>query len=441
MKTRRAAVFVLVLVPLTVWMGVRAGQTPLELRVRLSPDPVCLRVGSTMNLAVTLPVPFNFTYLPAGMFRWEEDAAEPLGVFTAKGEFTALREGTTRIAIEPDSSMPARSRLRKIVDVHISPARTFPSAPDKEVVAIYFPWFSERYTPIPPRPRAADQWSLLTPTVTPYDPQAEAVTKQHIRMARDAGIDAFCISWFTNRVKFDWDYDTLFAPLLANFARLAPRLGFKAYIHYESHMNLLVSDGNFTPLRTEAERARARSSAIADFDYLLNILTPVEDHPVIFAYLAEYVGLTPQDWKLVIDETRKKYPAALFYGGTFNLDYLQAFDGLYDFSAGYFQSTLDAYTPMAAAVKDYGADKKFYATVSPGFDPRIFWGPTSLLIPRGAGEYYQMTWERALAARPDGIFITTWNEWGESSVIEPAKQYGYQYIDTTADNVIRFKTR
>jgi hypothetical protein len=337
--------------------------------------------------------------------------------------------------------MPARSRLRKYVDVYISPAKSFPSAPDKEVVSIYFPWFSERYTPIPPRPRAADQWTFLTPTITPYDPQSEAVTRQHIRMARDAGIDAFCISWFTNRVKFDWDYDVLFAPLLANFARLAPGLGFKAYIHYESHMNLLIPDGNFTPLQTAAERAQARTNAAADFDYLLNILTPVEDHPVIFAYLAEYVGLTPQDWKLVIDQTRTKYPAALFYGGTYNLDYLQAFDGLYDFSACYFTSSLDAYASMAAAVKSYGPDKKFYATVSPGFDPRIFWGPTSLLILRGGGEYYQMTWEKALAAKPDGIFVTTWNEWGESSVIEPAKQYGYQYIDTTADNVIRFKTR
>jgi hypothetical protein len=52
-----------------------------------------------------------------------------------------------------------------------------------------------------------------------------------------------------------------------------------------------------------------------------------------------------------------------------------------------------------------------------------------------------MTWEKALAARPDGIFVSTWNEWGESSIIEPAKQYGYKYIDATADNVIRFKTR
>ncbi len=438
MRKGRCLAFAAALVLSAVWVAARAGQE-LELRVRLSPDPVYVREGGTMNLAVSLPIPFNFTYLPAQMFRWGEERSEPLGIFNARGEFTALRAGDTRIYIEPDSSMPARARLRKYVDVHVAPAKTFPNAPGKEVTAIYFPWFTERYTPIPPRPRAADQWTFLTPTVTPYDPQSEAVTRQHIRMARDAGVDSFCLSWFTNRVKFDWDYDTIFRPLLANFARVAPETGFKVHVHYESHMNLLVPDGNFTPLRTAAERAAARDNAAADFDYLLNILAPVEDHPAIFVYLAEYVGLTPLDWTQVVERTRVKYPGARFYGGTFNLDFLPAFDGLYDFSACYFPDALNAYAAVAAAVQAQG--KVFYANVSPGFDPRIFWGPSSLLIPRGNGEYYQMTWEKALAARPDGIFVTTWNEWGESSIIEPARQYGYQYIDATADNVIRFKSR
>ena len=378
---RCAAVYLLAFIPLAAWMGLRAGQDALELRVHVSPNPVYLRQGSTMNLAVSLPIPYNFTYLPAAMFCWGEDSADPLGVFNAKGEYTALRAGSTRIYIEPDAFMPARSRLRQYVDVRISPAKTFPSAPDREVVCAYFPWFSERYTPPPPRPRAADLWSAYTPTVIPYDTQSPAVNERHIRMARDAGIDAFCVSWFTNRVKFDFDYDMLFPPTLANLARL---------------------------------------DAEADFDLLLSILSPVEAKPAIFVYLAEYVGLAPADWKIVIDETRKKYPDTVFYAGTYNLAYLSAFDGLYDFGAAYFPSQYEAYARMAAAVKAYGPDKKFYATVSPGIDYTLYWGPHPLLIPRGDGAYYQMTWEKALAARPDGIFVSTWNEWGESSIIEPA---------------------
>jgi hypothetical protein len=439
---RKQQMMTMALVPaLAVLAGLWAGQNPLELRVHLSPDPLCLREGSTMNLSVSLPGPYNFTYLPAEMFRWGEDAAVPLGVFSKRGEFTALHAGTTRIYIEPESMMPARPRLRKYVDVHISPAKTFPAAPDKEVVAVYFPWFSERYTPPPPRPRNADLWSAYTPTVRPYDTQSAAVNEQHLRMAQDGGIDAFAISWFTNRIKFDFDYDMLFPPTIENFARLGPRMNFKIDIHYEAHMNLLVPDGNFTPLASAAERAQARLDAEADFDYLLNILAPIEAKPAFFVYLAEYVGLSPADWKIIIDETRKKYPTAVFYAGTYTLDYLTAFDGLYDFGAAYFPSQYDAFAQMAAAVKAYGPDKKFYATVSPGLDATLYWGPRDLLVPRGDGAYYQMIWNKALAAKPDGIVVSTWNEWGESTIVEPARPYGYQYIDATADNVIRFKTR
>ena len=418
----------------------RSGQAP-ALNVRLSPDPVFVRAGSTMNIAVPMAGDYNFNYLPAGMFRWDEDAADPIGVFRDKGRWTALRAGSSRIFIEPDSLMPARSRLRKSVEVFAAPAKTIPSAPDREVVTIYFPWFSERYIPPPWEPRDSEQWTYFTPTIKPYDPQSAAVSEQHIRMAKDAGIDAFAVSWLTNRVKFDFDYDVLFPPTLNNLARLGPQLGLKIDIHYEAHMNLLVPDGNFTPLATAEERARARINAETDFDYLLHIISPVEDHPAIWVYQAEYVGLSPQDWKIVIDETRRKYPAAVFYGGTYNLAYLAAFDGIYEFAAAYFQGALDSYAGLAAAVKNYGASKKFFATVSPGYDARIFWRNYDLLVPRGNGEYYQMTWDKALAARPDGIFVTSWNEWGETSIIEPTKQFGYQYIDATADNVIRFKSR
>jgi len=434
--------------------GADPGPGTLVLNARFSPSPLYIRAGSTMPIAVTFPPPtglFTFNYLPPEMFRWDEDAAGALGIFTRPGEWTAVREGTTRLYAEPDALMPAKSQLRTGIDAQVAAAKAFPAGSagsgagggaGREAVAIYFPWFSERYVQPPSRPRASEDWSALTPTVKPYDPQSEIVTEQHIRMAQDAGLDGFVVSWFTNRRKFDWNYDELFTPTLANFARIGPLRGFKVYIHYESHMNLLQwPNGEPVPLATAAERAQARLDAEADFAYLLGILTPVEANPAIFVYLAEFTGLTPQDWKTVVDDTRRRFPTAVFYGGTYNLAYLAAFDGIYDFAAGYFASEYDSYAAMAAAVKRVGPNKRFFATVTPGYDSTLFWGPSDLLIPRGDGAYYQMTWDKALAAAPDGVFVTTWNEWGESSVIEPAKQYGYKYIDMTADNVIKLKSK
>jgi hypothetical protein len=411
-----------------------------ELRIRLSPNPLIVREGSLMNVAVTRPD--TFFYLPGKMFRWDEDAVPPLTQFDKPGFVRGLRPGTTRIFVEPDFLMPARAKLRKYVDVEVRPAKSFPLSANKDVVAVYYPWFSERYNPPAPRPQNCENWTFFTPTIKPYDPQAEEVTEQHIRMAKDGGIDAFAISWFTNRLSFDFSYEELFTPLLENMSRIAPALNFKVHILYESHMNLCRwPQGDWVPLQTASEKARARRDAETDFNYLLDILSPAEDDPSFFVYLAEAVGLAPEDWKSVIDSVRQKYPQARFYADTYNLQYLRAFDGLFLYGGGFYEEVMNQYARMASSVKTYGPDKKFYASVGPGYDSTIYWGGSALVIPRHDGEYYQHTWDKTLAANPDGVFIATWNEWGETTVIEPSKQYGYKYIDLTADNVVKFKQK
>jgi hypothetical protein len=409
------------------------------LNVRLSPSPLLVREGSAMNVAATICE--TFLYLPGGMFRWDEEAAVPLLAFETPGLVRGRRAGTTRLVAEPNFSMPSRAELRKLLDVEVLPARPFPANPAKEVVAAYYPWFSERYAPPTPRPRACELWSAYTPTLKPYDPQSEEALAQHIRMAKDGGLDAFAVSWFTNRLTFDFSYEELFTPCLAALARLAPRLGFKVHILYESHMNLLRWDGGWIPLKTAQDRERARRDAEADIRFLLGQLSPVEDEPAFFVYLAEAVGLAPEDWGQVFAAVRRDYPQARFYADTYNLDYVAAFDGLFDYGACFYESLMNQFASLAIRVKDYGPAKRFYATAGPGFDSRLYWGPSALLISRAEGSYYRQTWERALAARPDGVFITSWNEWGESTMIEPSKQYGYTYLDITADGVIRLKTK
>lgn len=39
---------------------------------------------------------------------------------------------------------------------------------------------------------------------------------------------------------------------------------------------------------------------------------------------------------------------------------------------------------------------------------------------REGGEYYRRMWRAALAAGPDDVTITSYNEWGESTAVEPA---------------------
>lgn len=52
---------------------------------------------------------------------------------------------------------------------------------------------------------------------------------------------------------------------------------------------------------------------------------------------------------------------------------------------------------------------------------------------RADGAYYRRQLGRAREANPEIIFISGWNDWQYGCQIEPAREYGYQYVDLTAD--------
>ena len=121
-------------------------------------------------------------------------------------------------------------------------------------------------------------------------------------------------------------------------------------------------------------------------------------------------------------------------GDTYNLDYLEVMEGLHTYNPIRFtvrgQNMAQVYAETAAAVHDKGG--LFAATVCPGFDNmQLHPLARRTVVPRENGHYYCMTWEAALGSEADWILICSFNEWGESSVIEPTLEFGDQYIQLT----------
>ncbi len=52
---------------------------------------------------------------------------------------------------------------------------------------------------------------------------------------------------------------------------------------------------------------------------------------------------------------------------------------------------------------------------------------------RDNGLYYKKQLKRAINNNPDIIFISGWNDWMYGNQIEPSKEYGFKYVDMTAD--------
>lgn len=75
-------------------------------------------------------------------------------------------------------------------------------------------------------------------------------------------------------------------------------------------------------------------------------------------------------------------------------------------------------------------DKPLILSVRPGYDDTKIRRP-GLLTPRENGAYYRRSWEKAIAADPDAVFITSWNEWPEATNVEPSVEFGYQYAELT----------
>ena len=59
---------------------------------------------------------------------------------------------------------------------------------------------------------------------------------------------------------------------------------------------------------------------------------------------------------------------------------------------------------------------------------------------RSGGAYYQATWDGAIASNPQwAVIVSTFNEWMESTQIEPSVQYGDQYLQMTRQNADSYR--
>jgi hypothetical protein len=61
------------------------------------------------------------------------------------------------------------------------------------------------------------------------------------------------------------------------------------------------------------------------------------------------------------------------------------------------------------------------------------------VVLRQKGKFYKMSWRVAREYNPNWILICSWNEWGESTIIEPSQEHGEEYLKMTKDLANNFK--
>jgi hypothetical protein len=284
-------------------------------------------------------------------------------------------------------------------------------------LAFYYPWYQH------------PDWSssrLRDDPLYRYSTEYPDEIAHSLRDARDAGLDGVVVSW---RGDTDWN-DRRLRYVLDD----AQALGLTVSILVETQWATEGPENTVKPL--SADKMRRWLEKAFDVFAPHPAFLRTGGRPVVFIYLAD--AFTRDDWRDIAGSLNGSRRNLFLMGDTLDPAYLESFDGAFTYAtAGVPAATLGPfYAGQSLRTQSYnllagGARRVSAATVTPGYDDSLLERETTLVVDRANGALFDAQWRAALAARPDWILVTSWNEFWENTHVEPSVRYGRQYQERT----------
>src|SRR6266536_4072506 len=235
-----------------------------------------------------------------------------------------------------------------------------------------------------------------------------------------------------------WNQDvferTLFKPFepynsdsnLAHMLDLGQQMGFSATIHFIT-TQFWGADDVIAQLRAFYEN-RANHPAMVRY----------QGRPVIFFWRAS--TFDNGTWDFIRGQVDPEHHAVwMADGDNFGVLSGSAWDGISPYAIAWSGDPASQLPRWANVARGIAPDKLWNPVVSPGCNDTAARAATCVQD-RGDGAYYQATWDGALASSPSwAVVVSTFNEWMESTQIEPSQQWGDQYLNLTRQNADLFK--
>ena len=252
--------------------------------------------------------------------------------------------------------------------------------------AFYYPWFPSAWNQ-----QGYDPFTRYVPTLGYYDSSDQAVIEQQISWMQQAGLQAGIASW--------WGIGT---PTDVNFHKLlqSNNNGFKWAIYHEQE-----GIRDLTQDEIRADLTYLQETAFSDPDYLR-----VDGKPVVFVYNTDNTDAgVAERWVPIAKEFNVYLSLKVF--------------------AGYRSVTPQPdswhqYAPSSRLDRQSG----YSTTISPGFwridepNPRLARDETAYANAVQQMAAYNDPWQ----------LVTSFNEWGEGTAIEPSTDWGTRYLQLTA---------
>ncbi|MBE7560294.1 hypothetical protein HS125_15680 [bacterium] len=308
-------------------------------------------------------------------------------------------------------------------------------------LAFYYPWYGGRqangeylhWKTVDLEKQSISE-SPHYPQLGPYDSLDAQVMAQHCAWAKEAGLDGFIVSWWGKGRREDRALEGLLSA--------CQEAGLFATIYYET-------------VPRDRDGVRSATAAADDLLYLLHrygahpAWLKARSKPVVFIYGRAIGELGRVAWLDVITRVSRRYPPGVaFLGDDLSRQSAGIFDGIHTYNPA------DRLRGKRAAALERWAAEKYpewveladragkisTLTIIPGYDDtKLADRPRAFAVERYDGDLYRVQWEAALAARPDWVLITSFNEWHEGSEIEPSREYGDKYLQLTAQYAARLK--
>lgn len=292
----------------------------------------------------------------------------------------------------------------------------------KRVLSYYYTWYGNPEGPAGKwihwnlcghNPDIGDLNSAHFPILGPYDSASPDIVKRHISWAQQAGIEGFIIPWFGS--------ETYGALATEVFIREAIRRNFKFSFSFP------FPD---YPEDVSPERAANEINHILKKYSKLPIYLKINNRPLIFLFSADQMNLS--FWKEVFKRVRRAGLKPITMAHSRDSTTLQAFSGIYFYLPIFFgKATLETqekyfnWAHHASILKNI----PLFLPVYPGFDKRKGCNPQSLYISRNGGQTMERIYAMLMSHHPEGLIISTFNEWHEGTEIEPSREYGLFYLN------------
>jgi hypothetical protein len=284
------------------------------------------------------------------------------------------------------------------------------------------------------RPGEPPPASAARPLVGLYDSADPAVVEWHVKLAQAAGLDAFLVDWWDAVKGQDEVIDGVVRPTIE-------RLGFK-YALLDERAQFHNDFDAYAAMLTRALLRHKASPA-----YLR-----IDGRPVVYLYqVAQKPGLSPTDFTALRarveaecgpvywivdkiahdaaasaagqnDRVKRVTPGWLELAG---VDCFAFYSTFSNYRAHTYEELAGKYRYITKLAHDAG--RKMLLPVHPGHDNSRF-RDDPYVMPRREGQTLRDFLRAATEAGADMIMVTSWNEWPETTVVEPSSTWPDPYL-------------